>query len=196
MPKTASARLTELRGVPLGFAVDLVNGWSTVARHTAGEEHQPYPRFDQVAAAHGLEPTQFGPELEGDDLVGVADALYAVFSASSDQEAAAHVNSLLAQTMPSPQLAHLEGRLTDAWVVHAAWDGLLAGCALALRHHLTERGDSSRLGVCSGVRCADAYVDASPSGQKRFCEVRCQNRARVNAFRRARRSPGPPLTAP
>jgi CGNR zinc finger len=194
--KSASARLTHLHPVSLGFVVDLVNGWGTIPRHTAGEVDQPYPRFAQVAAAHGLEPGRFGAGLKGGDLVGAADALYPAFSASSDQELAAHLNSLLEGTTPSPRLSVVDGRLADGWAVHSGRAALLATCALALRDLLVEQGDGKRLGVCSGARCADAYVDASPAGHKRFCDVTCQNRARVNAFRRARRNAGQPLAAP
>jgi len=44
------------------------------------------------------------------------------------------------------------------------------------------------MGVCSGHRCADAYIDTSPAGRRRFCSVTCQSRARVAAWRRQRRS--------
>jgi CGNR zinc finger len=194
--KTASARLTHLHRVSLGFVVDLVNGWGTIPRHTAREADQPYPGFAQVEAAHGLEPGRFGAGLEDGDLVGAADALYPAFSASNDQVLAAHLNSLLEGTTPSPRLSFVDGRLTDGWAVHAGRAALVAACALALRDLLTEQGNGRRLGVCSDDRCADAYVDASPAGHKRFCDVTCQNRARVNAFRRARRNAGPPLAAP
>lgn len=149
-----------------------------------------------MAGAHGLEPGRFGAGLEDADLVGAADALYPAFCASSDQELATHLNSLLEGTDPSPRLSFVDGRLTDGWAVHAGRGALLAACALALRDLLAEKGDGRRLGVCSGAGCADAYVDASPAGHKRFCDVTCQNRARVNAFRRARRNAGQPLAAP
>ena len=62
---------------------------------------------------------------------------------------------------------------------------LLAAAALTLRHQLAGR-DQARVGVCSGRRCADAYIDASPSGRRRFCSVTCQNRTRVAAWRQRR----------
>ncbi len=174
--------------------VDLVNGWSSIARRVAGEEGQPYPRFAQLSAAHGLDPAGVGADPQDADLVLAADALYPAFSATSDQEVAAQLNALLATTAPSPTLAQVGGQLADGWAVRDRRQGLLAGCALALRRRLTECGNCSRLGVCSGAGCADVYVDASPAGHKRFCDVTCQNRARVSAFRRARRdsarSPG------
>ncbi|MFJ9036853.1 CGNR zinc finger domain-containing protein [Streptomyces sp. NPDC102406] len=54
--------------------------------------------------------------------------------------------------------------------------------AVALRQYLGEQG-FARIGVCTGGRCADVYVDQSPGGRSRFCSVTCQNRARVAAFR-------------
>jgi predicted RNA-binding Zn ribbon-like protein len=67
--------------------------------------------------------------------------------------------------------------------VESADDVVLAAAALALRDHLLRHPDD-RLGTCHGQRCADVFVDASPSRQRRFCSVTCQNRARVAAFRR------------
>ena len=63
---------------------------------------------------------------------------------------------------------------------------LLAAAALTLRHQLAHH-DPDRLGVCSGQRCADAYIDASPRQSRRFCSVTCQNRARVAAWRQRKR---------
>jgi predicted RNA-binding Zn ribbon-like protein len=64
-------------------------------------------------------------------------------------------------------------------------DALLAAAALTLRHQLAQH-DPDRIGVCTGRNCADAYIDASPAGQRRFCSVTCQNRARVAAWRQRR----------
>src|ERR1700684_3913036 len=66
--------------------------------------------------------------------------------------------------------------------VPPARDALLAAAALTVRDQLAGH-DPDRVGVCSGRRCADAFIDASPAGQRRFCSVTCQNRARIAAWR-------------
>lgn len=170
----------------MDFVVDLVNGWSTTARRAAQELDEPFAKFERIADVHGLAASAFGLDLRDDDLVRVADALYLSFSASDDEQAADHLNTLLAETRPSPRLAHVRGQLVDSWAVHAGRQALLASCVLALRQCLIDQGNGRRLGVCSGIKCADVYVDASPAGRKRFCDITCQNRARVTAFRRAR----------
>ena len=49
--------------------------------------------------------------------------------------------------------------------------------------------DPDRIGICSGRHCADAFIDASPAGQRRFCSVTCQNRARIAAWRHRQSQP-------
>ena len=186
--KAAIPPVTELQAVPLDAVVDLVNEWSTVARRTAQEQDRSFPEFPHFAAAHGLDTNEFGRQLDNDDLVRVADSLYPAFSVPGDDEAAAHLNSLLAEAKPTPRLALDRGRIVDSWTAPAGRTALLAGCVLALRELLIEQGGSRRLGVCSGIKCADVYIDGSPGGHKRFCDIRCQNRARINAFRRAKRT--------
>ncbi|MYW62538.1 hypothetical protein GTY65_00350 [Streptomyces sp. SID8379] len=75
-----------------------------------------------------------------------------------------------------------DDRLDAVWSVGSADRALVAAAALALRQYLGEQG-FARVGVCTGGRCADVYVDQSPGGRRRFCSVTCQNRARVAAFR-------------
>ena len=103
--KAAIPPVTELQAVPLDAVVDLVNEWSTVARRTAQEQDRSFPEFPHFAAAHGLDTNEFGRQLDNDDLVRVADSLYPAFSVPGDDEAAAHLNSLLAEAKPTPRLA-------------------------------------------------------------------------------------------
>jgi predicted RNA-binding Zn ribbon-like protein len=170
------------------FVVAVVNGWSTTARRTAGEADLPFPSFARLAAERGVDAVELGVRLTDRDLVRVADALHPVFAAPSDAETVERLNSLLARTNPSPRLLSADGEVVEAWAARGGADGLLSGCALALRHHLATSGDGRRMGVCTGVECADVFVDASPTGHKRFCDVQCQNRARVAAFRRRQRA--------
>jgi predicted RNA-binding Zn ribbon-like protein len=92
---------------------------------------------------------------------------------------------LLAQTGVRPGIALVGGLPGETWQVDDPEQALLASAALTLRHQLAGH-DPARVGTCTGRDCADAYIDASPGGQRRFCSVTCQNRARVAAWRRRR----------
>jgi predicted RNA-binding Zn ribbon-like protein len=150
--------------MPLPALVDLVNGWGTQPRSEAHEEHLP-------PAARAL--------------VGLADAIHAVFVAESPTERAALVNGLLDRSGVRPALQATTAGLHEGWTAEKR-QASLAAAAVALRTQLSEHPDS-RLGTCAGHRCGDIYVDASPNGQRRFCSLTCQNRARVAAFRARRR---------
>ena len=95
------------------------------------------------------------------------------------------VTGLLAGTGVRPSLYLADDRPGETWLVEDTRQALPAAAALTLRHHLAGH-DPARVGVCSGRRCADAYIDTSPGGQRRFCSVTCQNRARVAAWRQRR----------
>ena len=111
-----------------------------------------------------------------------------MFAAADLGERVALVAGLLTQTGVTPALEFSDtvGRPGATWRVPGARDALLAAAALTLRHQLAEH-DPDRVGVCSGRRCADAFIDASPAGQRRFCSVTCQNRARIAAWRHSQR---------
>jgi predicted RNA-binding Zn ribbon-like protein len=112
----------------------------------------------------------------------VADRLHRVFAAADLGERVDLVARLLAETAVTPALDLADGHPGATWRVADARLALLAAAALTLRHQLAAHGPD-RVGVCSGRRCADAFIDASPAGQRRFCSVTCQNRTRVAAWR-------------
>ena len=168
----------------------LVNEWGSVPRAAAGEEQAPYPDTDLLAALLAGSGVRACPPaaLTGPALRQVADQLHRVFAAADLGERVARVAGLLAQTRVTPalELTDTGDRPGETWRVPSARDALLAAAALTLRHQLAEH-DSDRIGVCSGRRCADAFIDASPAGQRRFCSVTCQNRTRIAAWRQSQR---------
>ncbi len=193
-----SGLMVAVREMSLGTLVDLVNGWGTTPRRAAGEEDWPYPEVDALDIAARARVTRRS-------LISVADALHPVFAATEPALRVRRVDKLLQQTAVRPQLtlaapprgseglaradrtALQELPVVAGWTVERPGDALLAAAAVALRSHLAEHGPE-RLGTCTGRRCADVYVDSSPTGHRRFCSVTCQNRARVAAFRaKARR---------
>ena len=166
--------------MPLAALVELVNGWGGTPRREAGEDAWDYPpreRFlDLWEVADDLVP------VTDERLAAVADLLHPAFAAEDPASAAALVNGLLARTAVAPVLEPDGDALRAAWSVPDRGDAVLAAAAVALHRHLADRS-ATRLGTCAGRRCADAYVDTSPSGRRRFCSITCQNRARVAAYR-------------
>jgi predicted RNA-binding Zn ribbon-like protein len=167
----------------------LVNEWGSVPRAAAGEDEAPYPDTALLAALlAGSGVRSCRPEaLTGQALRQIADRLHRVFAATDLGERADLVTGLLAETGVRPVLGLADGRPGATWLVDDARQALPAAAALTLRHQFAAQ-DPARVGVCSGRRCADAYIDASPGGQRRFCSVTCQNRARVAAWRQRRGS--------
>ena len=162
----------------------LVNEWGSVPRAAAGEDQAPYPDTGLLAALlAGSGVPSYPPELLTDPaLRQVADRLHRVFAAPGPEERAGLVNGLLAGTGVRPVLDLAGDHPGEAWLVDDVRQALPAAAALTLRRRLAGH-DPARVGVCSGRRCADAYIDTSPGGQRRFCSVTCQNRARVAAWR-------------
>ncbi len=165
----------------------LVNEWGSVPRAAAGEDQAPYPDTELLAALLAGSGVRSCPPaaLTTPALRQVADRLHSVFAAADLSERVDLVAALLAETAVRPTL-ELEQNVTDrpsaTWRVDDAPHVLLAAAALTLWHQLAEH-DPDRIGVCSGRRCADAFIDASPAGQRRFCSLTCQNRTRVAAWR-------------
>ena len=163
----------------------LVNEWGSVPRSAAGEDGAPYPDTGLLAgllAGSGVRACP--PELlTSQALIQVADRLHRVFAAADLGQRVGLVTGLLTATGVRPGLDLADGRADETWLVEDVREALAAAAALTLRHHLAGP-DPARVGVCSGLRCADAYIDASPGGRRRFCSVTCQNRARVAAWRR------------
>ena len=66
-------------------------------------------------------------------------------------------------------------------------DQARSAIAGSLAHYLAEH-DLDRLGVCANETCSWLFVDRSPGGRRRWCDMStCGNRAKV-ARHRARKS--------
>ena len=115
------------------------------------------------------------------DLHRVADLLHPVFTATDATERASE-SDLLTSVGVRPALRADGSAIQPAWLIADSRDALLAGAATALHAQLVDH-TPDRLGTCSGHRCADVYIDASPAGDRRFCSITCQTRTRVAAFR-------------
>jgi predicted RNA-binding Zn ribbon-like protein len=161
--------------MPPDLLVWLVNEWGTAPRAAAGEHDMPYPD----PAPLGL-PTAV-------PLPAVADRLHRIFAATQITERLDLLALLLTESAVRPALTRAaDSQPRETWQVDAPAQALLAAAALTLRHQLAQH-DPARIGTCTGRDCADAYIDASPAGRRRFCSVTCQNRARVAAWRQRKR---------
>ena len=167
----------------------LINEWGTVPRAEAGEEDRAYPDTDLLAGLlSGSGVRDCPPEiLTRDALTRVADHLHPVFATADPAERVTITARLLADTGVKPALDLTGDGPLATWQVDDDRQVLTAAAALTLRDELAAR-DPDRIGTCTGRRCADAYIDASPAGQRRFCSVTCQNRARVAAWRERQRA--------
>jgi predicted RNA-binding Zn ribbon-like protein len=165
----------------LPVLVELVNGWAGVARRADGRDGAAYPRIADLADQLGVPPS-VGVALTDRELAATADRLHPVFAASDAASTARLVTECLDETGIRPSLRARDAELRRGWSVPDERGAVLGASAVALREFLVGHG-ADRLGVCTGQRCADVYVDASPGGRRRFCSVTCQNRTRLAAFR-------------
>ncbi|SNR27782.1 CGNR zinc finger domain-containing protein [Actinomadura mexicana] len=162
--------------------VDLVNEWGTVPRAVAGEQDHPFP------PAGGLPlgiPDELARDLDDDTLQDVADRLYPAFATGVPHECARQVTRVLVSAGVSPRVTVVDDDVVAGWSTDAPERALAGAAALAIRDHLGRNG-FGRLGTCTARNCADVYIDASPTRDRRYCSVTCQNRARAAAFRSRR----------
>ncbi|MEU3740095.1 CGNR zinc finger domain-containing protein [Streptomyces sp. NPDC032198] len=171
-----------LTGIPLDALTELVNGWGTLPRQEDGRASDPLPSAAGIAQKLAL-PAHVGAALTSQTLADAADCLHGVFSAPDGGTCARSLTSLLSDTGIHPVVdTAADGALRAAWSLEDTGHALVAAAGITLREYLTDHG-FARIGVCTGARCADVYIDQSPGGRRRFCSVTCQNRTRVAAFR-------------
>ena len=140
--------------VPPTWLVDLVNEYGTQPRAVAGESDQPYPDL------HEGRPHEAGP-LPQADLTGVADLLWPVFAAATDDERAARLTQLLSDAQLTPTVT--------------------AGCAVTLLAAVDD-GGWRLLNTCDFVYFIEVNVIYTGRA-RRYCSAICLNRSRVRAYR-------------
>ncbi len=165
--------------MPLDTLVDLVNGWGVEPRRAGARSDVP-PLAGHVDRA-GV-PASVADALTDAELIQFAETVFGIFTADGTAARVAAVSGLLSGIDVRPDLLLEDGEVRPTWWADAE-DALLAAALLALRAQLSEV-DPGRLGVCVDGGCADIYIDVSPAGQRRFCSVTCQNRARAAKYRR------------
>lgn len=173
--------------LPIPLLVYIVNEWGDAPRIEAHEGTKPYPSADALRADSPAFWAHF-PAVDEQALIETANLIHPVFTSTSGDECAQHLNTLIAEAAMTPALT------SDSWTVHETWHttrpdrALLAGATLSLIDHLRHEPDASRLGTCVGDACVDVYVDLSPGGRRQYCSLTCQTRARTRAYRAGKKA--------
>ncbi|WP_375399540.1 CGNR zinc finger domain-containing protein [uncultured Amnibacterium sp.] len=119
------------------------------------------------------------------------------FFLESRDEAAAHVNRVLAEATATPRLVRHDG---IDWHLHAVPGNAPFDVRIRVETAMTVsdliRSDElGRLTVCAADDCSAVLVDLSRNRSKRFCDVgNCGNRANVTAYRARRAAVADPVT--
>jgi predicted RNA-binding Zn ribbon-like protein len=174
----------------LRAAVALVN--SAVDPDTLTEISQ----LDTWYSEHAFTGRRDGTAAELAALRALRPVLRGLLTAERD-DAAALVNTLLADAQAMPQLRRHDGL---DWHIHAvpADAPLERRVAVEVAMAMVDvirAGELSRLSVCADSRCDGLVLDLSRNRSRRFCSTTCANRNAVAAYRaRGRLTPPPPRT--
>ncbi len=120
-------------------------------------------------------------------LTTVAEELYAVYAADTIDQAARHINKMLAKYASLPRLS---SHNDTAWHLHvdsnddAPWaEWFAASSALALATLLAEKQQKPG-GICAAANCTNPFIDSGKGGERNYCSQKCATRARVAAYRK------------
>lgn len=170
---------TEQRDDHSIWLLECVNEYSTATRRAADELEKPLP-----ALSPGGPPEV--AELSDRELIAVADSWFEVFRAAPGADAVASaLNELLASAAPAVVAVSEDGSVrseirlspsADTTTRVAAWG------AIVLMDVVASLG-VDRIGLCTGRRCVDVYIDRSPRHNRRYCSELCQTRERVRRHR-------------
>lgn len=158
----------------LEVVLAVINGWSAEAREVAGDQATDRPGRSHLAAELALDPP------DETQLAELADRLHDVFAQPSAARRRDRLNAVIADLRPIPVVADTGPR----WSVESQGQALEAAMLLALVEHARVDPRLQRLGTCHAHDCVDAYIDTSQARTRRYCSVRCQNRARAASYRR------------
>lgn len=168
----------------IDWIVALVNEYSQATRAAAGLDDKPYPDV----AILGEAPLM-ASRLSEEDLVELADRLFAVFNADSGARRVELLDAMLTQSRPVPHLELDDSRHIVAWEVEDRRSAVQAAGALAVVDLLVGDDESAApLGTCDAKDCTDVFVDRSRAGIRLYCSSTCQTRTKVAAFRARRRA--------
>lgn len=157
-------------------------------RHRASNE-ELIEQTRKILREYGEQNPELTPS-ELNDLKVVSQALHAVFAATSVDDAANILNTLLDQYASAPRLSthgktpwHLHVDSND----HAPWaEWFAASSALALASLLAEKQHNPG-GLCASPSCRRPFIDLGKGGGRSYCSPRCATRERVATYREAKK---------
>ena len=124
--------------------------------------------------------------------LALREALYAVFAARARDEAPAPadvsvLNAALRRALPHQRLARRGGALAWEWQGRDALEYPLWPVARAAAELLVS-ADAPLVQECASDACSWLFVDRSPGGRRRWCDMKvCGNRAKARRFYERRR---------
>lgn len=146
--------------------------------------------LDQLAEllrSHGYTGVVRGDVAELDQVQALRPILRTLLTSDRD-EAAGHVNDLLAEHRALPQLVR-HGAVD--WHLHAVKGDRPVAVRIAVETAMAMidvicADEMSRLDVCADEDCDGIVLDLSRNRSRRFCSTACGNRAAVAAYRARR----------
>ncbi len=167
------------------LALDLANTWDP---YVEAPERLPDARaLRAFLIEYGIEERTTSAELaECRELRG---SIRAIVASGSDDELAGRLDRFAAGLAVSPRVSRSPAgrwRLTFEPARKATLVERLAIRAVGELAALLQEHGAERIRTCAAEPCADAFVDTSKNGGRRYCSRRCANR-RNSAIHRARR---------
>jgi predicted RNA-binding Zn ribbon-like protein len=183
--------LTKLgRGGGVALAVDLLNSWDELEPDPELLSPRYLRRYLEFhgyeAAAAAVDEASVAPAR------ALRERLRKAFDATSEEEAVATLNALLAAHGRPPQLVRVGGewRFRYGPDEQAGIEFLAAPTALGLLETIREHG-LARFGRCKAHPCRCVFVDRSRNRSRRYCCDLCADRANQAAARRRRQAKTP-----
>jgi predicted RNA-binding Zn ribbon-like protein len=117
--------------------------------------------------------------------------IFSACTAGNGAEAVDRLNALLVRHPAHPQISGHDG---EPWHLHLAPSGSVAdryaaAAAMGLAAMVTRLG-TGRLRFCSAPSCQQVFIDATTSGTRRYCSVRCSSRVNLTALGERQRTSG------
>jgi predicted RNA-binding Zn ribbon-like protein len=120
------------------------------------------------------------------------DSIVTACEAGAEESAVEQINSLLAETGASPQIAAHDGRgphLHVSRLTAPLSDRMAAHFAMGLAWLVVAR-EAGRIRSCQSPTCRAVFVDLSRNRSRRYCDSRtCGNRLHVAAYRARKQGP-------
>jgi predicted RNA-binding Zn ribbon-like protein len=164
------------------LALDLVNTWD---EYLEEPERLPDPTsLRRFLSEHDL---AWKPKIQDLEACRALRAeLRAIVAAEAEAELVGRLEGFAAGVEAVPTIA---GSSTGSWRLSlrplrgASIAGRLAVRAVAELTSLLEDHGADRIRTCGAAPCADAFVDTSRNGTRRYCSRRCANRVNAAAHR-------------